>query len=101
MTVEQLARMREDGTELALIDVREPHEVEICAIGGRVIPLSELDAKLSELDRGAYIVVHCHTGGRSAHAVRMMRAAGFANTWNLQGGMRAWIQRIDSSLDDY
>ena len=99
--MEQLARMREDGADFVLIDVREPHEVEICAIGGTVIPLGELEGRLSELDAGAHIVVHCHTGGRSAHAVRAMRGAGFENTWNLQGGMRAWIQRIDSTLDDY
>ena len=45
--------------------------------------------------------MHCHVGGRSAHAVTVMRQAGFENTWNLQGGIRAWIQRIDSSLRDY
>ncbi len=101
VSVEQLAQMREDGADFVLIDVREPHEVEICAIGGRLIPLGELEGRLSELDPGAHIVVHCHTGGRSAHAVRAMRGAGFENTWNLQGGMRAWIQRIDSTLDDY
>ncbi len=39
--MEQLAQMREDGADFVLIDVREPHEVEICAIGGRLIPLGD------------------------------------------------------------
>lgn len=101
ISVEQLKQMRERGDDFVLLDVREHHEVEICEIGGRVIPLRELGDRMSELDTSARIVVHCHVGGRSAAAVNALRAAGFENTWNVQGGIRAWIQRIDSSLTDY
>ena len=101
ISVEQHPQMRSRGDELLLLDVREPNEVEICEIGGKPIPLSELGDRMGELDASAHIVVHCHLGGRSAAAVKALRGAGFENTWNLQGGIRAWIQRIDPSLSDY
>jgi len=98
---EQLKHLMDQGVEFVLVDVREHHEIEICEIGGRPIPLRELGQRLHELDPDHHIVVHCHVGGRSAAAVNAMRQAGFENTWNLQGGIRAWIQRIDPSLTDY
>ena len=101
ISVEQLQYMRERGDEFLLLDVREPNEVSICSIGGQVIPLAELAQRMGELDPSAHIVVHCHLGGRSAAAANALRGAGFENTWNLQGGIRAWIQRIDPSLTDY
>jgi rhodanese-related sulfurtransferase len=101
VSVEQLKQMRDDGADFVLVDVREQHEVDICEIGGTLIPLGSLGERMGELDSAAHIVVHCHVGGRSAMAVNALRGAGFANAWNLQGGIRAWIQRIDSSLTDY
>lgn len=101
ISVEQLQYIRERGDELLLLDVREPNEVSICSIGGQPIPLGELAQRMGELDPSAHIVVHCHLGGRSAAAVNALRGAGFENAWNLQGGIRAWIRRIDPSLTDY
>jgi adenylyltransferase/sulfurtransferase len=101
ISVEQLHHLRENGFDFVLIDVREEHEVEICEIGGRLIPLGTLGDRIEELDREAHIVVHCHLGGRSAAAVKTLRSAGFGNAWNLQGGIRAWIERIDPDLQDY
>jgi len=101
VSVEQLKQMLDDGADFVLVDVREHHEVEICEIGGTVIPLGSLGERMGELDPEAHIVVHCHVGGRSSMAVNALRGAGFGNAWNLQGGIRAWIQRIDASLNDY
>lgn len=101
ISVEQLRHLRENGADFVLVDVREEHEAEICEIGGRLIPLGQLGQRIDELDRGDHIVVHCHLGGRSAAAVKALREAGFENVWNLQGGIRAWIQRVDPSLQDY
>jgi rhodanese-related sulfurtransferase len=101
ISVEQLEHMRASGDDFVLLDVREPNEVSVCEIGGQLIPLGVLGERMSELDPSAHIVVHCHVGGRSAAAVNALRGAGFENTWNLQGGIRAWIQRIDPSLSDY
>jgi adenylyltransferase/sulfurtransferase len=101
ISVEDLKKLRDEGSDFVLLDVREPREVEICQLGGKVIPLGQLAARLTELDRNAHIVVHCRSGGRSANAVKAMRGAGFENVWNLNGGILAWIERIDPSLTPY
>ena len=101
LEVEELKRLLASGVDFVLIDVREPHEFEICNLGGELIPLGTLGGKLHELDREAHIVVHCKTGGRGANAVSALREAGFANAWNLRGGILAWIERIDPSLAKY
>ena len=101
ISVEELDRLRKQGADFVLVDVREPHEYQICHLDGVLIPLGQLPSRLSELDPGAHIVVHCRSGGRSAAAVKAMRGAGFENTWNLNGGILAWIERIDPSLTPY
>jgi adenylyltransferase/sulfurtransferase len=101
ISVEDLKKLRDDGADFVLIDVREPREYEICHLDGKLIPLAELTGHLDELDRSAHIVVHCRSGGRSANAVKAMRGAGFENVWNLNGGILAWIERIDPSLTKY
>lgn len=101
ISAEQLEHMRKQGQDFVLIDVREQSEADICQIGGTLIPLGSLSQRMGELDQNAHIVVHCHVGGRSSAAVNGLREAGFENVWNLQGGIRAWIQRIDPSLTDY
>lgn len=101
ISVEDLARLREQHAKFVLLDVREPHEFQICNLDGRLIPLKSLPTRLSELDQSAHIVVHCRSGGRSAKAVELLRASGFDNAWNVQGGILAWIDRIDLSLTRY
>jgi adenylyltransferase/sulfurtransferase len=99
--VEDLAKLREEGADFVLIDVREQHEFEICHLGGDLIPLGTLPEKLAQLDAGAHVVVHCRTGARSAKAVQLLRGEGFGNAWNVRGGILAWIDRIDPSLTRY
>jgi rhodanese-related sulfurtransferase len=99
--VEELARLRASGASFALLDVRELHEVAICNLGGQSIPLGTLAGRVEELDASAHVVVHCKTGARGAQAVRVLREAGFANAWNVAGGILAWIERIDPSLPRY
>ena len=101
ISVEQLKHMLDTDANFVLLDVREQREVDICEIGAQLIPLGQLGERMAELNQADHIVVHCHVGGRSAAAVNALRDAGFGNVWNLQGGIRAWIQRIDSSLSDY
>jgi rhodanese-related sulfurtransferase len=101
LDVEDLHRLRETGADFLLVDVRERHEYEICNLGGELVPLGTLSGRLVELDREAHIVVHCKGGGRGAKAVAALREAGFANAWNLRGGILAWIDRIDPSLTRY
>lgn len=101
ISVEDLKKLRDDGTDFVLVDVREPHEFEICNLDGKLIPLSELGGRIGELERESHIVVHCRSGPRSSRAVDAMRGAGFTNVWNVNGGILAWIERIDPSLTPY
>ena len=79
------------GERFELIDVREPFEYEIARIdGAKLIPLGEIAERVDELDREQPIIVHCHSGSRSAQAVRLLQQRGFANVYNLEGGIDAW-----------
>ena len=85
-----------------LIDVREVFEYEIARINGaKLIPLGEIADRTDELPRERMIVVHCHSGQRSAQAVRLLRQRGFANIYNLEGGIDAWSDQIDPSVPKY
>ena len=85
-----------------LVDVREPFEHEIASIdSAKLIPLGELPERLNELDRDRLTIVHCHSGQRSAQAVRLLRDAGFANVFNLEGGIAKWSDEIDSDVPQY
>jgi rhodanese-related sulfurtransferase len=99
--VEDLRRLRDEGVDFVLLDVREEKEYEICHLDGKLIPLGSLPERVSELDVEAHVVVHCRSGGRSAKAVELLLEAGFRNVWNVRGGILAWIERIDPSLTRY
>ncbi|MBL8112950.1 MAG: molybdenum cofactor biosynthesis protein MoeB, partial [Acidobacteria bacterium] len=102
ITVQELAAWFERGEDFQLIDVREPHEAAICAIdGAELIPLGELPGRLSEVDGARTVVVHCKAGGRSAQAVKLLRKAGLARTYNLEGGILAWAREVEPSLAVY
>jgi adenylyltransferase/sulfurtransferase len=99
--VKELKRRLDAGEDVLVLDVREPHEFKICNIGGLLIPLGELAARVHELDSARDIVVHCRTGVRSAQAVEFLQDAGFERVWNLKGGIHAWSEEIDSTLPKY
>ncbi len=82
-----------------LLDVREPFEYQISHIeGSKLIPLGQLPQRVNELDTADEIVVYCHTGMRSAQAVRFLNGLGFKKAKNLKGGIRAWTREVDPSL---
>lgn len=101
ITVEELKRKLDDGEDLFLLDVREPHEYEIVNMGGTLIPLGELPNRVSELDSARSIVVHCHVGGRSRRAVEFLKDLGFKKVKNLVGGIDAWAEKVDPALPRY
>lgn len=78
-----------------LLDVRNADEWndDLGHIEGAMqIPLPELPARMGELDayKGVPIVVVCRVGGRSANAAAVLSGSGFAEVYNLEGGMQAW-----------
>lgn len=102
ISVAELKERLDRGERIHVIDVREPHEAEICAIAGaRLIPLATLPERLHEIDQAATVVVHCKSGVRSARAVQLLRQAGLSRTYNLKGGILAWAKEIDPSLVTY
>jgi molybdopterin/thiamine biosynthesis adenylyltransferase/rhodanese-related sulfurtransferase len=93
---------RLQGNHLKLLDVREPHELQISALPNAVnIPLGGLAAHLSELDSAEDMVIFCKSGSRSARALELLVSAGFKKVKNLKGGINAWAQEVDKSLPIY
>jgi molybdopterin/thiamine biosynthesis adenylyltransferase/rhodanese-related sulfurtransferase len=102
ISVHDLKRKRDAREAIQLIDVREPFEFEIARIdGAKLIPLGQLADRLHELEQNGHTVVHCHRGTRSAQAVEMLRRAGFTDVYNLEGGIDAWADEIDSAVQKY
>jgi molybdopterin/thiamine biosynthesis adenylyltransferase/rhodanese-related sulfurtransferase len=102
MSAPELKRKMDACEPFELIDVREPFEYEIARIdGAKLIPLGEIAERVDELERERPIVVHCHSGQRSAQAVRLLQQRGFSNLYNLEGGIDAWSDQIDPSVPKY
>ncbi len=89
------------GDPLFILDVREPHEYQICNLRGHLIPLGELPRRVHELDSSREIVAHCRSGKRSAEAVEFLGKAGFRKIWNLKGGILAWSDEVDPTVPKY
>ncbi len=102
ISVQELKSKLETNGAVVVVDVREPFEYEIAHIEpSKLVPLGELPERLGELDRSKEIVALCHTGVRSALAVDLLQEAGFANAFNLTGGIEAWATEIDPAMPRY
>ena len=102
MSPHELKRKMDAGEPFELIDVREPFEYEIARIGGAtLIPLGEIFERLDDLSGEQPIVVHCHSGKRSAQAVGLLQQHGFTKVYNLEGGIDAWSDQIDPNVPKY
>ena len=102
ITAQDLAKELKTNPNLQLIDVREPHEWEICNIeGAELIPLSQIPSRLNEIDGHKDIVMHCHHGVRSMRALEVLKAAGFSKVRNLMGGIDAWAATVDPDMPRY
>ncbi len=102
VTAQALAAERRAHPDLVLLDVREPHEWEICHIdGARLLPLGELPTRLGELDGHATIVAYCHTGVRSLRALEILAAAGHRRVRSLRGGIDAWARDVEPTMARY
>jgi molybdopterin/thiamine biosynthesis adenylyltransferase/rhodanese-related sulfurtransferase len=101
ISVTELKARQDRGETLFVLDVREPHEYQICNLNGKLIPLGELPRRVSELDSSVEMVVHCRSGKRSADAIRFLQTAGFKKMWNLKGGILAWADEVDPRMPKY
>jgi adenylyltransferase/sulfurtransferase len=90
------------GEAIRLIDVREPHELQISKLDqAELMPLGSLASHLHELDSAQEIVLMCKSGTRSARALELLAGAGFRKLKNLRGGINEWARQVDSSLPIY
>jgi adenylyltransferase/sulfurtransferase len=99
---QDLKNRLENEKDLRLIDVREPHELQISMIDrAEIIPLGSLASHLHELDTAQEIVLICRAGTRSARALQLLAGAGFRKLKNLRGGINEWARQIDPNLPIY
>jgi adenylyltransferase/sulfurtransferase len=101
ITATELKARQDRGDKLFILDVREPHEYQICNLNGKLIPLGELPRRVNELDSSVEMVVHCRSGKRSADAIHFLQTAGFKKLLNLKGGVQAWADEVDPRMPKY
>jgi sulfur-carrier protein adenylyltransferase/sulfurtransferase len=103
ITVQQLQAQLQIANPLLLLDVREDHEVALCALPNAVhIPMAKLSFEWeAKLPQDKPIVVYCHKGGRSAMATTFLQRRGLTQALNLTGGIDAWAANIDLEMARY
>jgi molybdopterin/thiamine biosynthesis adenylyltransferase/rhodanese-related sulfurtransferase len=104
LSASEVKRLADRGARLLLLDVRDADEFEKAHIeGATLIPLSQVEARLGDLAawKERPVVVHCHRGGRSAKACRILRGAGFTDVAALRGGIEAWSLTVDPEVPRY
>jgi adenylyltransferase/sulfurtransferase len=102
ISVQELKQKMDAQEVLTLVDVREPWEYDVAQISGSLLmPLGELETRLTELPREGIVVMQCHSGMRSEEGARLLQKAGFANVYNLEGGIEAWSRDVDPTVPRY
>jgi len=96
ITVQELKELQDSGEDFQLIDVREPHEYDICNLEGELIPQGDIPDSVDK------VVIHCRSGARSGNMVQWLEQNHqFKNLYNLKGGILAWAREIDPSMPTY
>jgi rhodanese-related sulfurtransferase len=102
ITPQQLRQRLDRGDKLLLIDVREPHEHQICRIeGAQLIPMRTVPASLQALDTGDDVICYCHHGMRSMDVAVWLRGQGIEKAQSLAGGIERWSAEIDPQVPRY
>lgn len=104
ITPRELKERLEEGEDVFILDVREPHEWEISNLshlGAELIPQGQVLERMGELDTAQEMVVQCRTGGRSAEIVRLLQKHGFEKLYNLDGGINRWAREVDDKIPIY
>jgi len=99
--VTEAARLAGSGAA-RILDVREPFELQICAISGAAhIPMGRIPQQLADIPRDAHVLVMCHHGGRSARVTQFLRQNGFDKVSNIAGGIAAWANQVEPDMQRY
>lgn len=87
--------------KIILLDVREKYELKIAEVSGAVnIPMMQIQAKISELNKKDVFAVMCHSGVRSAQVCHFLDYHGFT-AYNVLGGINQWSEEIDQNIKKY
>ena len=101
-TVQELKQLIDTKADFQLIDVREPHEYDICNLNGELIPQAEIPHNVDKISRDKKVVIYCRSGSRSGNMINWLeKNHGFTNLYNLKGGILAWADQIDPSVVKY
>jgi rhodanese-related sulfurtransferase len=102
ISVEELAQWRASGKPFVLLDVREPHELQLASLPDALhIPMRQIPARLAELDPESEIAVLCHLGGRSERVAQFLSVQGYRSVHNVAGGIDAYAKRVDKNVPRY
>jgi adenylyltransferase/sulfurtransferase len=101
ISVKELKARRDAGEDIFLLDVREPYEYQIAQIGGKLIPQNDVPNRLAEIPRDREIIVHCRSGARSQRIAELLKQAGYQDVVNVAGGILAWADEIDPTVQKY
>jgi molybdopterin/thiamine biosynthesis adenylyltransferase/rhodanese-related sulfurtransferase len=102
VTVQELKALMDSGASFQLIDVREPHEYDICNLGGELIPQGEIPHHVASVAKDKQVILQCRSGARSGNMVQWLeKNHGFTNLYNLKGGILAWAREIDTTMPTY
>jgi len=101
LSPEQLKAMIDGGEDIVIYDVRTPKERETAHIAGTILLDPAAAQALESQDRSTRLVFHCHHGMRSQQAAEYYQGQGFAEVYNLAGGIDAWSQQVDGGVPRY
>ncbi len=102
VTVQELKQLKDSNADFQLIDVREPHEYDICNLEGELIPMSEIPHHVDKISREKKVILHCRSGKRSGDMLLWLeKNHNFTNLYNLKGGVLAWAREIDPDFPTY
>lgn len=102
ITPTEFVRLCENEARWQVLDVREPWEIEISSIDNAILmPMADVPSRVSELDNTRPTAVLCRSGIRSRNVAEFLAEQGFAKLINIAGGINAWSQEIDATLEQY
>jgi rhodanese-related sulfurtransferase len=102
ITVQELQQKMEKHEDFQLIDVREDFEYEMSNLGGKLIPLGRILTEADQIAKDKPVIVMDRTGRRSFAAIEQLEQQfGYDNLYNLEGGILAWSEAIDPSIQIY
>lgn len=100
ITVDELKARIDRGEKVNLIDCREPHEYAESNIGGKLLPLGQIQTmQVEDIEhlKDEEVIVHCRSGKRSVMACLTLDAMGFKDTVNVEGGILEWQEKFGAA----